>query len=780
VDAQVTGTSEVDGDGRRNRRRGLALGLGAALVVTAGVAAVDVARAPEAAAAGLTRFDSCEELLGWYRDAALEQVTAYGLGGGDMFAAEEAMGGADAAVAAQDGAAALGGPVGSSDTGTNVQEEGVDEPSRIKLADGLAHTLSGTRLVSVDIASGQVLGDLDLSVGSSPDDGTWFAELLLVGDRVVVIGGGSLPPEPTPEPSTEPSEPTEPSVEPTTQPSVEPSTPPSLEPSIEPSTPPSPEPSTSPDAPSPEPSEVPVPDGGDAAASDGDVAVADMAIGSGMVPWYAPTTTATTVDVSDPTAPVVVDRVEVEGGYVSARASGGAVRLVTTATPNLPFVDPWLLLTPQQQQSGSVEVDEDAALARNQQVVRDATATDWLPDVVRRDAAGVVVSRAPVPCDTVAHPGDVAGVGTLSVLTLDPAADQTLAGTTSVAADGSVVYASTDRLYVATTRGGWLWGRPGGSEPVSTELHGFDTTDPRGTTWLGSGSVEGWLLGSWAMDAHEGYLRVGTTTESPAVSSADAGPRPGAGEPTTGLPSTSSSVVVLRETADGLVETGRVDDLGPTETIRSLRWLDDLAVVVTFRQTDPLYTVDLSDPAAPQVLGELKITGYSGYLHPVGDGLLLGVGQDGDEAGSMLGAKVETYDLTDLAAPTDVATLAWPDSSSAVEWDSRLFAYLPDRRTAVLPLERWSERAYSSGLVAVTVGADGSLTEAGSWSMGEVEGGGGSVTAIASTRDLVVLTRQSWQELFDDGSVVGVQDLTSLVVLDAADLSVRAEVALGR
>jgi hypothetical protein len=801
--AERTDGTGVTSRGRGRRRRGLAVGLGAALAVTAGVVAVDVARAPQAAAAGLTPFTSCDELAGWYRDAALEQVTAYGLGG-EMriaFAAEESVGGAAIPAAgdsaAQDGAAAVGGPVGSSDTGTNVQEEGVDEPSRIKVADGVAWTLSGSRLVGVDLASGTVVGDLDLAAGSSPDDGTWFAELVLVGDRVVVIGSGSLPPEPAPEPSVPPSTPpsSAPPVEPTVAPTVEPTTGPTTEPSVEPSAPPA-EPSLEP---VPEPSLEPVPEpslepgaavtdqgAADAAVADAavadaavadaavaDAAVADSVIGSPVVPWYAPTTTATTVDVSDPAAPAVVDRVEVEGGYVSARASGGAVRLVTTSTPYLPFVDPWLMMTPEQQQSGSeddLEASEDAALARNRDVVRGAQPADWLPDLVERADDGTVVSRTPIGCDSVAHPGDDAGSGTLSVLTLDPAAEQTLAGTTSVAADGSVVYASTDRLYVATTRGGWLWGWGGGSgDPVTTELHGFDTTDPRGTTWLGSGSVEGWLLGSWAMDAHDGHLRVGVTSESPVASGAagDAASGLVAPEPTT-LPTTTSSVVVLRETPDGLVEVGRVDDLGPTETIRSLRWFDDLAVVVTFRQTDPLYTVDLTDPTTPRVLGELKVTGYSGYLHPVGDGMLLGVGQEADAAGTTQGTKVETYDVGDLAAPTAVSSLVWPQSSSAVEWDSRLFAYLPDRRTAVLPLERYDAAQYSSGLVAVAVGTDGSVTETGAWSVG-----GAQVQAVASTGDLVLVAAERWDE-------TGTSPGAVLTVLSADGLAVQAEVPLAR
>jgi uncharacterized secreted protein with C-terminal beta-propeller domain len=135
---------------------------------------------------------------------------------------------------------------------------------------------------------------------------------------------------------------------------------------------------------------------------------------------------------------------------------------------------------------------------------------------------------------------------------------------------------------------------------------------------------------------------------------------------------------------------------------------------VTFRQTDPLYTVDLSDPQAPAVLGELKVPGYSAYLHPLGDGLLLGVGQDATEEGMVLGTQVSTFDLADLTDPRRVDVLGVRDSWSDVESDSRQFTYLPEQRLAVLPLG--SPRGMA--LWAVSVGTDGTLRTAGEWRLG--------------------------------------------------------------
>ena len=83
-----------------------------------------------------------------------------------------------------------------------------------------------------------------------------------------------------------------------------------------------------------------------------------------------------------------------------------------------------------------------------------------------------------------------------------------------------------------------------------------------------------------------------------------------------------------------------------------MRFVGDTGYVVTFRQIDPLYTLDLSQPERPRVLGELKIPGYSAYLHPIGEDLLLGVGQDADENGRPLGTQLSLFDVSDLRKPT--------------------------------------------------------------------------------------------------------------------------------
>jgi hypothetical protein len=209
-----------------------------------------------------------------------------------------------------------------------------------------------------------------------------------------------------------------------------------------------------------------------------------------------------------------------------------------------------------------------------------------------------------------------------------------------------------------------------------TLIHQFALGDGTAANYVASGSVPGRLLNQFAMSEHNGDLRVATTTEGWNF-----------GE------QSESAVYVLRPNGESLDVIGSIGGLGKTETIRSVRFLGDTGYVVTFRQTDPLYVIDLTDPANPVLDGELKIPGYSAYLHPVGDGLLLGVGQDATETGQTLGTQLSLFDVTDPTNPQQIDTLQI-GGSSEVEWDHKAFLYWPEDGTIVLPVSPgWSNCA---------------------------------------------------------------------------------------
>jgi hypothetical protein len=317
-------------------------------------------------------------------------------------------------------------------------------------------------------------------------------------------------------------------------------------------------------------------------------------------------TAVRTFDVSDPAHPRLVDSRVYDGRLVIARQSGDTVRLVLTAAlPALDFVAPGASRTSEQ------------ALAANRAVVRASTIGDWLP-TAGTDGGG---RRPLLDCSQVAVPDTDGGLGTLTVVGFSAAAPADVSAT-AVATGSTIAYLSPGHLYVATMPRVSVWGcclphaqpdrapdvSPGAPARATTQLYAFDLSGTS-ATFVGAASVSGRVSDGWSLDEYDGVLRVAL------------GPS---------LVGGTSSVMTLRPEAGHLVEVGRLDALGlPGDQIRSVRWFDGLAVLVTYRQLDPLYAIDLTDPAAPRVLGALELPGYSSYLHPVGDHLVLGLGQTG-------------------------------------------------------------------------------------------------------------------------------------------------------
>lgn len=176
-------------------------------------------------------------------------------------------------------------------------------------------------------------------------------------------------------------------------------------------------------------------------------------------------------------------------------------------------------------------------------------------------------------------------------------------------------YMSSDNLFICNNN--WNDGKS------STEILRFACEDGEITAGAMC-ELPGFLNDTFSLDEYQGYLRVLLTEDSN-------------GE--------SNSLYILD--ADMQV-TGAIRDLADGETIRSARFMGTIAYFVTFRQTDPLFCADLSDPDNPQILSELKLTGFSSYLHPYGDHLLLGVGYEAEEeTGSQTGVKLSMFDISE-------------------------------------------------------------------------------------------------------------------------------------
>ena len=275
-----------------------------------------------------------------------------------------------------------------------------------------------------------------------------------------------------------------------------------------------------------------------------------------------------------------------------------------------------------------------------------------------------------------AAPPPSPGLGLLTVLTVDLAKGLEPVDSVAVLTDGRIVYASPESLYVATER--WA-DRPAPDEPqraeqgVTTQIHKFDISSPARAQYRGSGQVPGYLLNQWSLSEHRGVLRV-VSTESPAWW--------GEGR------ETESFLTTLRHSGGALVQAGRIGGLGKGERVYAVRMIGDVGYVVTFRQIDPLYTIDLAVPERPRVLGELKIPGYSAYLHPVGEDLLLGVGQDATEEGRPLGTQLSLFDVSNLRRPTRLHSEPLGPGWSEAESDHHAFLFWPRTGLVVLPFEQ--------------------------------------------------------------------------------------------
>ncbi|MGH3648750.1 MAG: beta-propeller domain-containing protein [Micromonosporaceae bacterium] len=373
------------------------------------------------------------------------------------------------------------------------------------------------------------------------------------------------------------------------------------------------------------------------------------------------------VDIS--AAPRVVSRMKLDGQYVDARAVGGTVRLVTRSVPRVPFEHP-----DGKKSEARAERDNRVSLERS-------TISDWLPRYEIDD--GRTVTRGQVGCDAVSRPTAYTGTSMLTVTTLGlEASALSGAQSVSIVADGSTVYGTGKTLYVASDQRmvralGDGTERRGAAKPAQprTDFYKFDTSRAGAPRFTGAGTVPGWLINQYAMSEHDGYLRVATTT----------GDMRGGGNPEQ-EPKSQSAVYVLAHQGKRLHTVGRVGGLGKGERIYAVRFAGPVGYVVTFRQTDPLYTVDLTDPRKPTVAGELKITGYSAYLHPAAAGRLIGVGQEANERGQTQGTQVSLFDVSELSAPRRLAQYHLKFANSEAEYDPHAFLYWPKTGLLVIPV----------------------------------------------------------------------------------------------
>ena len=391
---------------------------------------------------------------------------------------------------------------------------------------------------------------------------------------------------------------------------------------------------------------------------------------------YDEVTVLTEVDVGDPTAMKLLRTERIRGVHLSSRLTGHSARVVIWSRPRAAI--------------------EPAFRSRLR---------GWLPRrVLRSRVTGRRSVRKAARCGQVLRPASFSGTDTLTVLTVDMSKGLPAVDSEAVLSGGEIAYASATSLYVATPQ--WTPVPDGFEYPperATTLIHRFDISDPTNTTYRASGQVPGYLLNQFSMSEHDGVLRV-ASTEEPSWWTGETDDR------------SESRVTTLDERSGALVQLGHAGGLGKGERIYAVRFIGERGYVVTFRQTDPLYTLDLSKPSTPRVAGELKIRGYSAYLHPIDDDLLLGVGQDADQRGNVRGTQLSLFDVGDPARPRRLHRTVESGSSSDVEYDHHAFLWWGPSKLAVMPLHSYPEvydEPSFSGAIGFGVDRSSGISERG-------------------------------------------------------------------
>lgn len=358
-------------------------------------------------------------------------------------------------------------------------------------------------------------------------------------------------------------------------------------------------------------------------------------------------------------------------------------------------------------------------MAQVRALIESTTIDDWMP--LAYDAVGDTTEvRRLVTCERVHRPGERAGFGLTAVLSIDLDDPTAAVADPAVVTSASVVYASADALYITTPNdagimravddvaepavvdvaegpaegsdaeegaggddadgagaegriGSRAFGQVAEDDREATQVHKLSIADADSpASYVASGRVFGTPLNSFSLGEHDGHLRIATTEQERG------------GEWTT-----VNHLFVLGEADDGLAVTGEVTGIAPTERIYSARFMAERGFMVTFRQIDPLFTLDLSDPTAPAVIGELKVPGFSTYLHPLGAEHLIGIGQAADEEGRVEGMQLSLFDVSDFANPALDHTAPLGEGWSQALYDHHAFAFWAPESLLMIPVETW-------------------------------------------------------------------------------------------
>ena len=251
----------------------------------------------------------------------------------------------------------------------------------------------------------------------------------------------------------------------------------------------------------------------------------------------------------------------------------------------------------------------------------------------------------------------------------------------------SSVYVSTGNIYLTFPDYNW-WQE---DDTMKTTIQRVKI-DKESITFVASGEIPGYILNQFSMDEYNGYFRVATTLNNNNWRTFDQ------------TSTTKNNVYVLDMS---LKVVGSLEDLAPGEQIYSTRFMGDRCYMVTFRNIDPLFVIDLSEPTSPIVLGQLKVTGYSGYLHPYNEKILIGIGKETiydakEDFAWYQGVKISLFDVSDVSKPVEIAKYEIGDrgTDSPILYEHKSLLFDREKNLMVIPvtLAEVNESNYPEGV----------------------------------------------------------------------------------
>lgn len=363
-------------------------------------------------------------------------------------------------------------------------------------------------------------------------------------------------------------------------------------------------------------------------------------------------TLAAIYDISDRSAPALLNTYAVDGSLLSSRMNGDTLLLLTNY--NVPIYK-----------------DE----------------TDMKNACVPCYYQGGEKMRFPV--NDVKLPENTDDTAYLTVSLIDTKNPAQTPAVKAVLGGGSDIYCDGDTLLAARTETEANISEVGDTVTYSmvdmtTRLYAFDLTD--GVCYKGSAKVQGTVLNQFSMDAYNGYYRIATTAQDGCI------------------------LTVLNR---DLETVGVLSGIAKGEDIYAARFMGDTAYLVTFYQTDPLFVVDVSNPESPEIKGELKIPGFSNYLHPYGEGFLIGVGQDGTESGTTRHIKISLFDVSDKENPKEISKLVYGGNSgysySAAQNDHKAYLTFSDSGEFAVPIYEYNNRGTNTAYASAVTVENGEL-----------------------------------------------------------------------